>query len=289
MTTPTPMSSTAGSRKPVIVVLGATGRQGGAVAESLARDGRWTLRVLTRDPSSDGARTLRSRGFEVVAGNMDDAGSLARAFDGAHGVFSAQASDQHETRRGVAVADAAQRAGVAHLVYSSAGGAERDSGVPHFQTKWRVEQHLRTIDLPSTVVRPVFFMENLSTATMRLALTALMRHHLPEHKPLQMIAAADIGDWVARAFADPDRFIGRAEEIAGDELTRRETISALRAGGLAASLPFPVPGPVLKRLPGDVGEMFAWFGREGYRADIPRLRAEQPGLKTLRDWVESRA
>lgn len=107
------------------------------------------------------------------------------------------------------------------------------------------------------------------------------------NKSLQMIAVADIGHWVARAFGDPATFIGKAEEIAGDELTRAQIVSALRRHGLFAGLPFPVPRLLLRPLPADVRRMFEWFGESGYAADIPALRARHPRPMTLEDWLSA--
>lgn len=282
--------STVNNSTKIIVVLGATGQQGGAVTRALAADGQWRICTLSRDPNSEAARRLAGRGIEVVAANMDDPKSLLAAFEGAHGVFSVQGSDQGgevEMKRGIAVADAALTAGIEHFIYASVGGADRRSGVPHFDSKWRIEEHIRQIGLPATVVRPVFFMDNFIKPSLRTVLMALMRSYVPKFKPLQMIAVDDIGKWVARAFADPEAFIGRSEEIAGDELTRSEIVAAFKAHGWYAGLPVPVPRLLLRALPGDILKMFAWFGSEGYRANIAALRARQPELLRFSDWLSA--
>ncbi|MDE1173780.1 MAG: NmrA/HSCARG family protein [Parvibaculaceae bacterium] len=274
-----------------IIVLGATGQQGGAVARALAADGRWNIRTISRNPNADAARRLAGNGVEVITADMDDAASLRAAFEGAHGVFSVQGTDQGtdvETRRGIAVADAAHAANVAHFIYASVGGAERQSGVPHFESKWRIETHVRRIGLPATIVRPVFFMDNFTRPTMRLVLMALLRSHVPGNKPLQMIAVEDIGKWVAHAFANPGAFIGRADEIAGDELTRSEIAAAFKRHGWSPGLPFPLPGWILRSLPADVRKMFGWFGTDGYRADMPALRNGQPKLTGFDQWLAQR-
>jgi len=271
-----------------IVVLGATGQQGGAVARSLAADGRWQVRALSRHPDSDTARRLAADGIRVALGDMDDPASLQAAFAGAHGVFSVQGTDRGgevEARRGIAVADAAQAAGVGHFIYASVGGAERRSGVPHFESKWRVEEHIRGIGLPASIVRPAFFMENFLKPSLRAVLLALLRAYVPAEKPLQMIATADIGKWVAHAFAHPGVFIGKAEEIAGDELDRAQIIAAFGRHGWSAGLPLPVPRLLLRPLPHDVRRMFEWFGQAGYAADIPALKARQADLLALDDWI----
>lgn len=274
-----------------IVVLGATGQQGGAVARALVADGRWQVHALSRNPHSPEARRLAASGIQVVAADMDDAASLQAAFAGAHGVYSVQGTDKGgevETLRGIAVADAARLAGVKHFVYASVGGADRASGVPHFDSKWRVEQHVRSIGLPASIVRPVFFMENFASPAMRFVLLALLRAYVPKEKPLQMIATADIGKWVAHAFAHPETSIGKAEEIAGDELTRPEIMEVLKRHGLSSGLPFPIPRHLLRPLPHDVRRMFEWFGSAGYRANLSRLKTGGSAPLTLDAWLATR-
>jgi uncharacterized protein YbjT (DUF2867 family) len=148
--------------KPVLVT-GATGRQGGAVLKHLLARGR-PVRVLTRRPDSPAALALAARGVEIAAGDMDDRASLERAMRGVGGVYSVRdfwsSGAEREVRQGFNVADAAAATGVAHLVYSSVGGAERNSGIDHWETKWQIEQHIRGLGLPATMLRPAAFMEN---------------------------------------------------------------------------------------------------------------------------------
>lgn len=274
--------------KKIIVILGATGQQGGAVARALLADKCWRLRAITRNPASDAAKRLVAQGFEVVAGDMNDPASLQKAFTGAYGVFSVQTTDQGrdvEFRHGRAVVDAAVASGIAHFVYTSVGGADRDSGVEHFESKWQIENYIRSTALPTTIVRPVFFMENFSQLSFRTVMMALMRRYIPKERTLQMISVDDIGKWVARAFAEPEIFIGRAEEIAGDELTQQAIIQTFRSHGRFAGLPFPLPRILLNRMPKDILIMFDWFGKAGYRADIKALRQVQPELLTLNEWL----
>jgi uncharacterized protein YbjT (DUF2867 family) len=167
------------------------------------------------------------------------------------------------------------------------GGADRRSGVPHFESKWHIEEHIRRIALPASIVRPVFFMDNLIKPSLRLVLMTLMRSYLPKTKPLQLIAVDDIGKWVARAFANPDEFVGKAEEIAGDELTRTDIATGLKRRGWSAGPPLPLPKLLFRPLPVDILRMFEWFAGEGYRGDIRGLRARQPDLMTFEQWLSA--
>ncbi|MGW4890828.1 NmrA/HSCARG family protein [Kitasatospora sp. NPDC004240] len=276
-----------------VLVTGATGGQGGAVARSLLADG-WTVRALVRDPDRPAARRLASLGAELTVGDLDHPGSLRTAVQGVAGVFSVlpDLAGDHpsvEIRRGRAIADAAAEAAVSHLVHSSVGGAERSTGIAHFETKATIEAHLDTLGLPMTVLRPVFFMENWP-------------HLLPEpagHRrtaaipldadtPLQMIALADIGRIAAEAFANPAGYIGSATEIAGDELTVREIAATFtRVDGVPTRFTRR-PTAELRSEAEEMAAMFDWLNTHGYRADLPALRDRHPWLLTLESWLRRR-
>ena len=154
----------------LIVVTGATGQQGGATARHLLAQG-WRVRAFVRDPIKPAAQELAAKGAELVQGDLDDRASLDRALSGAYGAFSVQTfmgpeGPIGEARQGMVLADAAKAAGIQHLVYTSVGGAERKSGLPHFESKWQIEEHIRSLGLPATILRPVFFMENLRSPWM---------------------------------------------------------------------------------------------------------------------------
>src|SRR5919202_4904209 len=211
---------TAGAGRTVIVT-GATGRQGGAVARHLLREG-WRVRALTRDPTSKKARALRALGAEVVRGDMADLASLLPAFRGGYGVFSVQnpsiSGALGELRQGTTVADAAQQAGVRHLVYASAGPGVPGTGVLQWDLKLDIEAHLRRLGLPVTVLRPTALMELMTDPAFYPA--ASTWHVMPKlaggETPIPWIAATDIGAIAARAFADPDRFLGQELRLASD-------------------------------------------------------------------------
>src|SRR5258707_1882279 len=148
-----------------ILITGATGNQGGAVAQALQSSG-FRLRGLTRKPESERATALARRGVDIVKGDLDDEATLRRALAGAWGVFgvqnAAEAGVQREEEQGKRLATLAREAGVEHYVYTSVGSADKRTGVPHFDNKWRIEETVRGLRFPSHVIlRPVFFMENL--------------------------------------------------------------------------------------------------------------------------------
>src|SRR5579863_8529726 len=146
----------------VVLVTGATGRQGGAVVRHM-RPGGWKLRALTRNPKSYAAQQLAEKGVELVQGDLDDPSALERAARGVYGIYSVQdfwtVGAKREVQQGQNLAEVAKKTGVEHFVYSSVGGAERNTGITHWDTKWEIEKHIRSLQLPVTILRPASFME----------------------------------------------------------------------------------------------------------------------------------
>ncbi|MGA3061516.1 MAG: NmrA/HSCARG family protein [Candidatus Bathyarchaeia archaeon] len=275
-----------------ILVIGATGHQGGAVVEALLRTD-FSVRTMVRDMGSDKAQPLKKRGVEMVLGDLDDYDSLIHSMDGAYGAFSMlnfmDAGVQKEEERGKRVAEAAKEAAVQHFIYSSVGGAERSTGIPHFESKWHVEQHIRELELPYSIVRPTTFMTNLmeSPANMRFGAFSMMRGE--KMKPLQMIAVQDIGKWVAHMFLNRERFLGKAVEIAGDEVDFTKMATAYKKvyGKTPMDVQPPQPSPPSRpTLPfGDFEKMFTWINTYGYKADLEMNRREIPDLLTYEQFI----
>jgi uncharacterized protein YbjT (DUF2867 family) len=253
-----------------ILVTGATGKQGGALIDALAgKDFR--LRALTRHPDGEVAQKLRAAGVDVVAGDLNDAGSLERALAGAWGAFAVQntweAGVEAEEEQGKRLARVAKGAGVQHYVYASVGSADRHTGIPHFENKARVEDTVRSLNFPSyAIYRPVFFMENLTSPWFLNGDTIYSA--LDPATVLQMIAVADIGKYAARLFIDAERLNGREIDIAGDERTLPETAEVLgRAFGRAINY-VQIPLEDVRKNSTDFALMLDWFNRVGYDVDI---------------------
>ena len=276
----------------VVLVAGATGRQGGAVVRHLRAKG-WKLRALTRNPDSYAAWQLAERGIELVQGDLDDPGSLERAARGVYGVYSVQdfwtVGARREVQQGKNLADAARKAGVEHLVYSSVGGAERNTGITHWETKWEIEKYIRGLKLPVTVLRPVSFMETYHILEIEVGLLkGKLADPIQGDKPYQTIATDDIGGFAALAFERPKDFIGMELEIAGSELTN---IQAAKVFSRVLNRPVKfkkLPMVVVRLFLGkEFYEMFHWFNTKGYEANISELRRRYPEIRlhTLEEWL----
>ena len=276
----------------IVLVTGSTGRQGGGVIRHMLSKG-WRLRALTRNSRSTAAQDLASLGVEIMSGDMEDPASLEKPVEGVYGVYSVQdfwaVGARREVQQGNNLADAAKKAGVAHFVYSSVGGAERNSGIDHWESKWEVEQHIRKLNLPATMIRPAAFMENYYIDQVEIGiLKGKLMDPVRGDKPYQTIAADDIGAFIALAFERPKEFIGEAVEIAGSELTNREAAEVFsRVLGRKVRfqrLPLPAVRLVLGK---EFYQMFRWFNASGFKADIETLRRRYPEihLRTLEEWL----
>ncbi|MER7504246.1 NmrA/HSCARG family protein [Nonomuraea pusilla] len=279
-----------------IAVVGATGLQGRAVTAHLLADG-WQVRAVTRDPEAAAARALAQAGAELARAEMDDLDSLVAAAEGAYGLFSVQPtvgspgtpagfSAEDEVRWGCGVADAAHAAGVRHLVYASLAGAGRHNTEKLPQNtinKWRIEQHITRLGLPATFLRPVSFMENYTGAYLRDGAVATA---FAADVPQQIIAVDDVGAFAALAFAQPGEWIGRAVDLAGDELTPRQIAAAI-SEAIDRPLPYvQIPLEVIAQLGAEFAYAYAWLNERGYRADVAFTRALHPGLMDLRTWLQ---
>ncbi|MEV5649618.1 NmrA/HSCARG family protein [Nocardia sp. NPDC052254] len=273
----------------VVFVTGATGQQGGAVADRLLRDG-WQVRALTRHPDSARARALADAGAQLIAGSLEDPATIDRCVDGVYGVYSVHpgplAPDQDEVAAGKAVTDAAVKYGVAHLVYSSGLGADR-GGQP---TKWEIEQYIAASGVSATVLRPSSFMENLITQSATVGIRdGALRTAAAAHVRQQFIALDDIGAFAALALRNPDDYRGRTLELVADTLTPPEVAAEVSAA-MGRQVPYlQRPIEELRR----INERFA----RGYEllnsgdgivpgVDADALRALHPGLMSLRDWLD---
>ena len=275
-----------------ILVTGATGRQGGAVIRHLLPKG-WKLRALTRNPTAAAARSLMGQGVEVVQADLEDPLSLEPAVRGVYGVYSVQdfwaVGAKREVRQGKNLADAARKASVEHFVYASVGGAERNSRIDHWESKWEIEKHTRKLGLPATMIRPAAFMENYYIDQVEIGiLKGKLMDPIRADKTYQTIATDDIGAFVALAFDRGKDFIGAEIEIAGSELTNPEAARVFsRVLGKPVKfrkLPMPMVRLVLGK---EFYQMFRWFNESGFKADIAGLRRRyhEVHFHTLEEWL----
>ncbi|MFE7358126.1 NmrA/HSCARG family protein [Streptomyces sp. NPDC057543] len=271
-----------------ILVLAATGGQGGAVTGALLARGT-RIRALVRDPGQSAAQQLADQGVDVVAGSLSDAGSLAAAMKGVAGVFAFttpfEAGVEAEVEQGRAILAAAARERVAHLVFSSVAGADQDSGVPHFESKARIEAELAGGDVPYTILGPTYFFDNALGGGRRI-LDGVLDLPLPPDRPLQQLARPDLGAFAAEVLLNPAPYVGRRIELAGDAPTPTQMAAALgTALGREVRHEY-VPLAAIGNP--DMHAMWSFLNGPGYRVDIPALHAAHPEIHWtgFADWAQ---
>jgi uncharacterized protein YbjT (DUF2867 family) len=274
-----------------ILVCGALGNQGSAVVARLLEKG-WKVRALTRRPESHGAMALAKKGVELAMGDLEDPESLDAALKGAYGVFSVQDGSvgaEREVLQGKNMADAAKKAGTEHFVYSSVAGADRNTGIIIWESKWEIEKHIRKLGLPATIFRPVSFFENYYIDIIHLGiLMGRLISPVKKDRPYQMIATRDIGGFVQLAFERPEEFMGMELEIAGSALTNLQSTETFSRVTKRKVRFFQLPMWIAYLQMGkDIYKSFRWFNTSGYKADVPELRRRYPELKlkTLEQWL----
>ncbi|MFB8274096.1 NmrA/HSCARG family protein [Nocardia colli] len=288
------------SGKGPVLVIGATGQQGRATTAQLLERG-WEVHAFVRDLEAPAARALRDSGANLIEGDLDDPDSVRAALDGAYGVFMmltmmtgvhiTPAGIEAEQRRGKAVADLAKASGIEHLVYSSLKGANENSGIEYYAAKTAVEAHIESLDLPATVLRPVFFMDNFNAFNRPiidengdLVLNLAVRADIP----VSLVSVHDIGAFAAIAFDHPDDYLHRAVPLAGDRLTPPRIAETFgRIAGLPARSN-QVPIEQVRAFDEQVAKMFAYFNeRPDEPIDTAALRKDHPGLHTLESWLHA--
>lgn len=262
------------SRKEILVT-GATGRQGGAVARCLLEKGQ-KVRIMTRHPEN--ARGWKEAGAEVVRGDFDDYRSLEEAVRGVRGVFLMGTpygdGPGREVGQGRSMVYACMEEGVPHLVYSSVCGADRDTGIPHFDSKCEVEEYVRESGLTYTILRPVSFMDNFESPGVRNSLEdGVLSLPLSPETTLQMICVDDIGEFAWGVFRNPGTFSGKEIDLAGDERKIKDAVAELSC---AMNRPIRYArmsgSEAHDRLGYDVAVMYEWLDEVGSGVDIQGLR-----------------
>jgi len=269
-----------------VLVTGATGRQGGAVARALLLRGMDVV-ALTRRPASDEADALARLGARIAQGDLGDARALRRGLDGADAAFFLtvpEADPDAEVRQGEQQVAAALEVGCPHVIRSTVASCDRDTGVPGFDAKWRVEQVAAERGVPSTVVRPTWFMENLLEPRVLARLAAgRLRMPLRPRAELQMVALSDLGALVALAVEQRERFLGRTLEVASDTVEPAfvaQTLGSVVGEPVRYEVePLDEEGPRYR--------LYHWLDAVGFDVDVPALHAELPevGWHRFGRWV----
>jgi uncharacterized protein YbjT (DUF2867 family) len=273
-----------------ILVTGATGQQGGSLTRLLLQK-KHKVYALTRNTQSPAAQDLRNRGANIMKGDLDDSDSLKRAVKDVESVFLMGTpfddGTEGETRRGKLMADIAKENNIEHLVYSSVANADKNTGIPHFESKYKVEQHIKNLGIPHTIIGPTFFMENLLGPGLEQGQLALP---LSLSTTLQQSALQNIAEFSALVIERRKPFLGKRIDIASDDVTGEQAAKIL-SNELGYEIRYvPIPLEQVYQANEDMARMYEWYEKVGTGIDISALHQESPEVNwlTFRDWAKLR-
>jgi uncharacterized protein YbjT (DUF2867 family) len=288
-----------------VLVIGATGMQGGATARHLLASGR-KVRFLTRNPDSPTSRVLVDMNAQALRGDLDDRRSLEKAMEGVDSVFSVLLPDfdrsDRERRQGFALIDAARNAGVRQFVHTSVAQAGNHSSFPgwgekrwnqkYWTDKWEVEEAVRSAGFESwTILQPAFMMDNLAEPKAHamfphLREGVLFSALLPDTR-LDWVAGDDVGALATSALNDAQRWHGETVPLASEKLTMSEVASRL-GHVLGAQIDVSHVSPDEARAqglaPGWVNAQ-EWINAVGYRVDIDSISQRSVQMTSMVDWI----
>ena len=277
-----------------ILVTGATGQQGGALARLLLKK-KHEVYALIRSTKleSPKAQNLRNQGAKLVEADLDKPESLEQATNGIDSVFLmgtwVEVGTEGEIRRGKMMVDIAKEKKIEHIVYSSVVNADKNTGIPHFESKYKVEQHIKNSGIPYTIIGPTFFMDNLLSYSLAGLQQGQVALPLSPSRILQQSAVENIAEFSALALERRNSFIGKRIDIASDEITGEQTAKVL-SNELGHKIRYEqVPMEQIRQASEDLAVMFEWFERIGTGVDIAALHKQYPEVNwlTFKDWVKS--
>lgn len=275
-----------------IFVTGATGNQGGAVVTSLIKNG-FKIKALTRKIDSAKAQVLQKQNIELVKGDLNDLTTFRNHLKDVDGIFSVQSFEngiETEIRQGIDLANIAKEYGVTHFLYSSVAGAELNTGIPHFESKYKIENHIKQLSLPYTILRPNSLFENFLIPQVRSRiLKGKLASPINKNKIQQFISAVDIGEISSDIFLNKSKYLGKTLTIGSEEMDMQQVANAFSdvLGKEISYQKFPM---LIARLVmgKDLYKMFKWINKNDaiFLKDIELFKKENPNLLSLNQWIK---
>jgi len=281
----------AGNQK-TIFVTGATGRQGGAVARSLLNSG-FNVKALVRNPASANAQILDHLGAEIIEGDLNNPASFSNHIKTADGIFCVltfKNGTALEIKQGFTLANLAKQYNINHFVYSSVIAADLHTGISHWESKYRIENHIKEIGLPYTIIRPTSLYENfLIPQVKKRILKGNFPSPIDKEKVQQFISAKDIGEISAAIFKNKDKYINKTFAIAAEQMSMGEVAKTFSTA-LNKKIKYQkIPAIIVRLILGKtVFKIVKWVNdHDGvFVKDIAAFRHEFPGMTSLEDWVK---
>lgn len=275
-----------------IFVTGATGNQGGAVAASLIKNG-FRIKALTRNTDSAKAQNLLKQNIELIKGDLSDLNTFRNHLKEVDGIFSVQSFEKgvdKEIKQGIDLANLAKEYGVNHFLYSSVAGADLNTGIPHFDSKYTIENHIKQLGLPYTIIRANSLFENFLIPQVKgRIIKGKLASPINKNKTQQFIAAADIGEKCASIFLNKDMYVGKTITIGSEEMDMQQVAETFTEV-LGKEIRYQkLPMFIARLLMGkDLYKMFKWINENDaiFMKDLELFKKENPELTSLKQWIQ---
>ncbi|MDQ3393327.1 MAG: NmrA/HSCARG family protein [Bacteroidota bacterium] len=275
-----------------IFVTGGTGNQGGAVARILLQQG-FTVKVLTRNLNSSKAQNLKKLNIELVKGDLNNADSYREHLKDLHGIFSVQTFEngiEEEINQGIKLATVAKEVGVKHFLYSSVFGANLNTSVPHIESKFKIENHIKQIGLPFTIVRPTSLYENFLIPQVRKGiLKGKLVQPINRDTIQQYVASEDIGKAASKIFQNSDLYLSKTMPLATEQCSTQEVADTF-SYVLNKKIEYQKLPVLITRLflGKNLYKMFKWIDEKSFfqKEDLESTNKEFPNLISLKSWID---
>ena len=273
-------------------VTGMTGNQGSAVAKSLLNKG-YRVIGLTRKPDSEKAERFRNLGAEIVSGDLNDINTYEKHLDRAHGVFGLTTyvnGIDKELRQAIQLIDLAKKKGIKHFLYSSVSGCDLNTGIPHWEVKHKIEEHVKSSGLPFTIIRPVSFYQNFlfPQVSSRINKGKLVTPTAAT-KTMQFISTDDIGPITVKIFENPQQYLGKTITIGTEQMDMKkvaETFSKVLGRQISYQ---KLPGFITRLAMGkNLHKMFNWCNNNDcvFIKDLGSVKTEFRGMTPMDQWIK---
>ncbi len=278
--------------KKIIFVTGGTGNQGGAVARNLVQQG-FRVKVLTRNTNSPKAQILEKLNIELVKDDLNCADTFRQHLKDVYGIFSVQTFQngvEKEINQGKKLATVAKEVGVKHFLYSSVIGADLNTKVPHFESKFEIENHIKQIELPYTIIRPASLYENFLIPQVRKGiLKGKLVQPINRNTIQQYVASEDIGKAASKIFQNNDLYLSKTIPLATEQLSTQE-IADIFSKALNKKIEYQKLPVLITRLflGKNLYKMFKWINDKSsfQKEDLELTNKEFPSLISLKSWIE---
>ena len=272
-----------------IFVTGATGNQGGATTRNLLSKGFY-VKALVRNPAA--AKLIAHENLEIIKGDLDDVNSYRYHLHDCDGVFCNLVyihGIDREIKQGFELVNASKENNVKHFVYASVIGSDLRTGIPHWESKNKIEDHIRASGLSYTILRPSSLYENMLIPQIKSRILK-GKLVLPTHKTTvqQFISSEDVGKIATTVFSNPEKYKGLTINLAAEQMNG-EQLASTYSKVMGREIKFQqLPMLITRLVMGkDLTKMFRWVNNNNscFVKDLQAFKNEFPGMLSLEDWI----